>query len=332
MSASGVEDPIHSLRRRAEQAIQASRPKAQIERILEELIDCADEGSKESCFAHRQLAELLLEENPWAAALHLRRVLQVDGDDDIAHALMGLCQALQGNFRVAVSSYRRAVSLCPSNPWYNHNLGHLLDVALDAPEDAIAYLRRAHRAQPLQEEVGASLALCLGRLGHCAEAVALTRALLARHPHHKDLKLLQSWLERGAPREGLGVPKALASIRAPGGAPAMPVASSGLDDVASVVERMLTQRGCPRDVASRAAAVWSDYRAARPDAVTVPDAPMLAALEYAIGRVDGVSLRQRDVALRHGVNAGTLASRFGQLRMTLSVVAGDRRYLPSRVE
>lgn len=331
MSASGVEDPVHSLRRRAEQAIQASRPKAQIERILEELIDRAVEGSKESCFAHRQLAELLLEENPWAAALHLRRVLQVDNDDDIAHALMGLCQALQGNFRIAVSSYRRAVSLCPSNPWYNHNLGHLLDVALDAPEDAIGYLRRAHRAQPLQEEVGASLALCLGRLGQCAEAVALTRALLARHPHHKDLKLLQSWLERGAPREGLGMPKALASIRAPGSAPVVS-APAVLDDVSSVVERMLTQRGCPRDVATRAASMWRDYRDARPDAAAVPDAPMLAALEYAIGRVDGVTLRQRDVALRHGVNASTLASRFGLVRVALQLAPGDRRYLPARVE
>ena len=67
---------------------------------------------------------------------------------------MGLCQAVQGNYRMAVASFRRAVALAPSNPWYNHNLGHLLAVALDAPSEALVYLRKAHSAQPGQEGVG----------------------------------------------------------------------------------------------------------------------------------------------------------------------------------
>ena len=37
-------------------------------------------------------------------------------------------------------------------------LGHLLDVALSRPQDAVAHLQRAFRTQPSQEEVGASYA------------------------------------------------------------------------------------------------------------------------------------------------------------------------------
>ncbi|MEZ4409053.1 MAG: hypothetical protein R3A52_21670 [Polyangiales bacterium] len=71
-------------RRRAERAILDARPREQVERLLTQLIERAEDGSRESCFAHRHLAELRLEDSPWSAALHLRRVIGADPDDDVA--------------------------------------------------------------------------------------------------------------------------------------------------------------------------------------------------------------------------------------------------------
>ena len=122
---------VEELWERAEEALEASSKRA--EGLLTQLASAADEGSDASLFAHRHLAELHLEDNPWKSALHLRRVLGYCADDDVVHALMGLCHALLGNYRVAVRSYREASTLAPQTPWYHHNLGHLMDVALDDP-------------------------------------------------------------------------------------------------------------------------------------------------------------------------------------------------------
>ncbi|MBK8691667.1 MAG: hypothetical protein IPN17_05020 [Deltaproteobacteria bacterium] len=158
MTAAGTGDELNTLRIRAEQALQRDLPKDHVRGLLEALATRAVEGSPEACFANRHLAEMLLEESPWRAALHLRRLLRSCPEDDAGHALMGLSQALQANYRMAVSSFRRAVAISPANPWYHHNLGHLLDVALSRPQDAVAHLQRAFRTQPSQEEVGASYA------------------------------------------------------------------------------------------------------------------------------------------------------------------------------
>src|SRR5262249_43708099 len=107
------ENDVRSLQRRAEQAIRGAKPREYVVRLLEQLVAVAEESSDAARFAHRHLAELCLEESPWRSALHLRRVIQQDPDDDIAQALMGLCQALQANFRSAVAAYRRAVALAP---------------------------------------------------------------------------------------------------------------------------------------------------------------------------------------------------------------------------
>ena len=100
---------VEELWDRAEEALEASSKRA--EGLLTQLASVAEEGSDASLFAHRHLAELLLEDNPWKAALHLRRVLGHCAEDDILHALMGLCHALLGNYRVAVRSYREASTL-----------------------------------------------------------------------------------------------------------------------------------------------------------------------------------------------------------------------------
>ena len=198
MSAHGSESDVQALQLEAERAMQTPHPREQIVRILEKLLTVAVEGSEACRFAHRHLAELYLEQNPWSAALHLRRVLHASPDDDTAHALMGLCQALQNNFRMAVTAFRRAVSLAPSNPWYNHNLGHLLDVALGRPYEAVPWLRRAHDETP-HVEVTASLAHALGRTGRAREAETLLADALGDAPGDADHAALLEWLRKGAP-------------------------------------------------------------------------------------------------------------------------------------
>lgn len=326
MNATGPEGDLKVLRHRVEQAIRASRPREQIVALLEELVAKADDNSDASRFARRQLAEVQLESSPWSAALHLRRLLAHSPDDDTAHALMGLCQALQGNHRMAVASFRRAVALSPNNPWYNHNLGHLLDVTLQAPGDAIVYLRKAHRAQPEQEEVGASLAHCLGRLGECAEAITLTRTLLKRHPHHDDLKRLLAWLEEGAPAHRARPSKrATPSVQAVAPMPRRRTrtAEAPRSDEA-VLAAQLRRAGATDDEIARATRMWRDYELAAKARMCEVTA---AAIDYAIGRVHGVAARQREVAERHGVRAHELAARFRELKGAINLTARDARYL-----
>lgn len=324
MDASGREIDVAALQRRAEEAIQRQRPRALIVELLEELAARAREDSAACHFAHRQLAELRLEEAPWSAALHLRRVLAGAPDDDAAHALMGLCQALQGNYRTAVAAFRRAVALTPENPWYHHNLGHLLDVALDAPEEAVAHLRRAHRADPSQEEVGASLAHCLGRLGAREEGISLARSLLRRHPGHDDLRQLVAWLESGAPPRR---PSSEAPRRAPPSLRAVPPASppppADEDPDLRTLSRLLRRAGATDDEIARARRMWADFAAAT--AATMCESTA-AAIDYAIARLDGEAAHQRVVARRHGVSSQSLATRFRELKGALRLTPRDARY------
>jgi tetratricopeptide (TPR) repeat protein len=394
MNGMGTEAEADVLQRRIEHALRASRPREQVQRLLERLVEVAPEGSAASHFAHRNLAELCLERDPWRAALHLRRALKVAPEDDIAQALMGLCQALQGNFRMAVHAFRLAARRCPSNPWYNHNLGHLLDVALGQPKEALGYLRRAQHAQPHQAEVSASLAHCLGRLGHRDEALRLTRPLCVRHPEHPDLLALQRWLEHGAPDDvpefaGFAVPReprevppaqsedgyapegvrdagapedngalgartprraALELLRGPrggggtrssagaaqgalvsqGARPSRaPSSAPALRDrsVQGELARALARGGCNPVQVQRALGIWRDLASELRAPVAQAAIPAFAAaLEYALARVDGSNVRQREVAARHGVTPGALASRFTDLRQRLGLVPRDARY------
>lgn len=330
MNASGREIDVAALQRRAEDAIRGQRPRAVIVDLLEEIVAHAREGSEACRFAHRQLAELRLEEAPWSAALHLRRVLAATPDDDAAHALMGLCQALQGNYRAAVASFRKALAVTPNNPWYHHNLGHILDVALDAPAEAVYHLRKAHRADPNQEEVGASLAHCLGRIGACEEGLFLTRALLRRHPGHGDLRKLLAWLEEGAPSrtkaagpDGRRAPPTLRAVTPSNPPPPAPTPAPATDDLAALA-RMLRRAGATDDEIARARRMWGDFSAATAAKMCESTA---AAIDYAIARLDGEAAHQRVVARRHGVPSHALAARFRELKAALRLAPRDARYL-----
>ena len=116
--------------------------------LLHRLARLAPDGSDEHLFANLHLAELLVERDPWRAALYARRVLAHRPDDDRGWATLALCQTLLGNYRFAVTAYHHALASAPKNPWYAHNLGHLLDVALGRAEDAVAGCAAPTRAPP----------------------------------------------------------------------------------------------------------------------------------------------------------------------------------------
>jgi Flp pilus assembly protein TadD len=220
-----AKDPseLDRLRSRIKDALQRERPRSEILPMLTALVDAAGEQRELYVFAHRHLAELMLQDQPWQAALHLRRVIRAGAADDTVHALMGLCQALLGNFESAVHHYERSLGLEPSNAWYHHNLGHLLDVALARPDAALLHLRWAHESHPVEDEVTASLAHCLARLGQLREAEDLAREAVDLAPEHDSHASLLAWIRRGAPGGYLFS----ASQSFQGSAPRGPVAPGG---------------------------------------------------------------------------------------------------------
>jgi tetratricopeptide (TPR) repeat protein len=279
------------------------------------------------------MAELLLQNEPWRAALHLRRVLKSGAIDDTAHALMGLCQALLGNFDSAVFHYERALSLDPSNAWYHHNLGHLLDVALNLPEVAALHLRWAHEAHPMEDEVTASLAHCLARIGELQEAEVLAREALDLSPEHESHASLVGWIRRGAPGGYLFSADQAFHGRDPRSrrdAEADPAARQQTTDraVLRALERGMQSGGAPHVLLGRAEQVWRDYRARRPNVRVSKPEVHAAALEYAVSVMHGITgVTQTGVAKRYGVSSTALASRYTDIRSTLALEVGDPRYL-----
>ena len=304
---------IEELWEQAEEALEASSKRA--EGLLTQLLSAADEGSEASLFAHRHLAELHLEDNPWKAALHLRRVLRHCEEDDILHALMGLCHALLGNYRVAVRSYREASSIAPQTPWYHHNLGHLMDVALDDPSGAHPHLRRAYELEPEHDEIIGSLAHCVARLGDLDEALKLAELAQEQGPCNPDHRGLIDWIEAGA----IDTAAAKATVRRP---PA--------DRVAETVQLKMGEAGYSRDEIERATQLWSDMQAHCELRVTKPEV-LAAALEYAIAVVEQrPGCTQAEVARRYGVAPTSVSARFAQIRNALALRPGDPRYAASR--
>ena len=329
-----AKDPseLDRLRTRIDDALRRERPRSEIVPLLERLLSQVSEHNELFVYGHRHMAELLLQEQPWRAALHLRRVLKAGAGDDTAHALMGLCQALLGNFDSAVYHYERALALDPSNAWYHHNLGHLLDVALNMPEVAVLHLRWAHEAHPMEDEVTASLAHCLARNGSLEEAEALAREALDLSPGHESHASLLGWIRRGAPGGYLFSADQAFHGREPRsrreGDDAKARAESSDRDVLRALERGMQTSGAPHVLLGRAEQVWRDYRARRPTARVSKPEVHAAALEYAVSVMHGMrGVTQTGIAKRYGVSSTALASRYTDIRSTLALEVGDPRYL-----
>jgi tetratricopeptide (TPR) repeat protein len=188
------------LRRDVEWALRRALDPMDVLPLLHRLARTAPEGSDESVFAHRQLAELLVERHAWRATLHARRALAARPDDDRAWAVLALCQTMLGNYRYAVSSYHHALMCAPKNPWYAHNLGHLLDVALERPADALFWLRTAYAGAAHNGEIAASFSHALARAGKLGEAKRVLGRAMKRGASREQTALWK-WLEDGAPAD-----------------------------------------------------------------------------------------------------------------------------------
>jgi Flp pilus assembly protein TadD len=186
------------LKRNIEWALRHAFEERDVLPMVEALARSAERGSRDWVFAHRQLAELVVEKQPWRAAIAARLVARFAPDDDGARALQGLALTLLGHYQCAVRAYRSALAIAPDNPWYAHNLGHLLDVALNRPHESLGLLRRAFLAEP-HPEIASSLAHALARTGRVDEAKkVLSQALEGSRPTPDQAALLE-WLDQGAP-------------------------------------------------------------------------------------------------------------------------------------
>jgi hypothetical protein len=167
--------------------------------MLRAMAEEAKPDSDECAFAHRHLAELLVDDSPWQAAVFARRVLLRVPDDERAWATMALAQTLLGNYPFAQRAYLRAIAKAPNNPWYAHNLGHLLDVALDRPDEALPLLRFAFEQSPDSAEIAASYGHVLARTSQLAMAHRVLSLHGPNGPGGEQARLL-AWVERGAPK------------------------------------------------------------------------------------------------------------------------------------
>lgn len=167
--------------------------------LVERLAHLSTPGSPAWALAHCKLAELLLETNPWRAASLARTVARCLPEDDVSRGLLGLALTVLGHYRSAATAYREALELVPENPWYAHNLGHLLDAVLDQPQSALYWLQRAHRLEP-HAEIAASLAQVLGRIGRAKDGLRVLRRGLRGEPGTQEHQELEAWLIEQAHR------------------------------------------------------------------------------------------------------------------------------------
>ena len=346
------------LRQDVEWALRRALDPTDVLPMLHRLARTAKEGTEESVFAHRNLSELLVERDPWRAALHARKVLAHRAEDDRGWALLGLCQTLLGNFRFAVTAYRNALTRAPSNPWYAHNLGHLLDVALGKAKDAIPWLRSAYGSAQGNAEIATSFAHALARGGDLDEAKdVLARSIKANTNGagaSREQSALMRWLEDGAPPgkdqptpRPSPIPRRLghgrrhageardgergdAATRARRGAGAATGAKAA-GELEKVLGRGLSS--LPLDARQRARAkelardALLHFTPPTPRLKSVAMVPSLAAaIAYAIVYVDHVPLTQAEVAACFRVSVASLRGRFGELRAHLDLTPGDARY------
>lgn len=286
---------IEGLRRQLERALRAGAfDPADVLPRLAKLARIAPPGSDDGVFAHRKMAELLVDRDPWRAALSIRRALAHRPDDDRAWATLAYCQTLLRNFRCAVRAYKSALACAPGNPWYEHNIGHLYDVALGESARALPYLRAACLAKSDSSEIVASYAHALARAGKLDEA----RAVIEKSRTAPELAAVMRWLDQGAPRR-VAPPKRPPSPRR--------------------LARELTRgmRHLPFDESQRQRAL-AMARDARPAQDGV--AATAAAIAYAIVYVDHVPLSQAEVAAPFRVGLTELRGVFAELSAKLDLL------------
>ena len=339
------EKPLESsrLRRDVEGALRRALDPSDVLPLLHRLARTAAPGSDESVFAHRHLAELIAARHPWRAALYARRVTAERPDDDRAWAVLALCQTLLANYRFAAASYQRALSCAPKNPWYAHNLGHLLDAALERPQEALHWLRTAYAGAPNHPEIATSLAHALARAGKLVEAKkVLARAM--KKAASSEQQALWRWIEQGAPAdkravrskpiivplpgtEDVGVttrareakpPRRATRDRARQQVTALHAAlDRGLENLPLAPRQRARARALARDVVSRD--IFARGAPLPGEDGTLRTQAVASAIAYAIVWLDDVPLTQAEVAAPFRVSVARLRGRFAELRAKLGL-------------
>ncbi len=144
--------------------------------MLGRLLREAEPGSEAALFARRHLSRLLLRDQPFRAARLAREALQALPHDDELWGLLGIALTVLGQYKSAARAHQRALMLVPGSAYHLHNYGHVLDVALGRPEQALPHLLAAYRLLPDEPELASSYAHALAGAGQLAKA----RELLAR--------------------------------------------------------------------------------------------------------------------------------------------------------
>src|ERR1700759_4794429 len=98
-------EQAQELRRQIEWTLARAVDPSDVLPMLHRLTRLAHDGSDASPFANLPLAELLVERDPWRAALCARRVLAHRPEDDRGWATLALCQTFLGNYKFAVTAY-----------------------------------------------------------------------------------------------------------------------------------------------------------------------------------------------------------------------------------
>jgi tetratricopeptide (TPR) repeat protein len=331
-------DPAETrtLRLEVERSLRGAFDPTDVLPRLARLARLAAPSSDDAVFANHKLAELLVERDPWRAALYVRRALAHRGDDDRLWAILAFCQTLLGNFKCAATAYKKAIACAPSNPWYAHNLGHLLDVALGQPVRALTWLERAHKAKSGNSEIVASYAHALARAGFLAQARTLLEGARGR-VDSRELDALMRWLDQGAPatRERARRPRPHVDLLEADldfdldELEAEPTAGTSPTKLAQVLARGLLH--LPLDSRQRERALVLAQDALHPPAAQAGSvAGLAAAVAYAIVFIDHVPLSQAEVAAPFRVGVAHLRGRFAELRAKLDIIRGDARYATTR--
>ncbi|AKV02084.1 hypothetical protein AKJ09_08747 [Labilithrix luteola] len=252
-----------------------------------------------------------------------------------------------------MSAYERAIACAPGNPWYAHNLGHLLDVAVGKPERALPWLRSAYAAKAENSEIVASYVHALARAGQMDRARPILELALSRYPS-RELEALSRWLDQGAPARrpahssapprstpappprSVAPRRATTTRRQPKGHPLARVLEQGLSHLPldtkqreralALANDALSERASILPPASKRTRQKSVEKTAKRDDL----AGLAAAVAYAIVYVDHLPLSQAEVAAPFRVAVGRLRGRFAELRARLDLIPGDARYATTR--
>ncbi len=132
--------------------------------------------------AHLRLGYVLVDSDRCAeAAGHFRQAIAEHLPSVDAHLGLAGCDAAAHRFDAAAATLRQAEQIEPDNPVVIANLGLVLSDA-GHPDQAVAPLRRALTLDPDLHQARFALALALARTDHRADASETARELLRRLP------------------------------------------------------------------------------------------------------------------------------------------------------